>query len=278
MLSNFSDESSLAVWEIIAGSIGTIRNRLSITDEDEKLRNAIKTFVLKLINIQLERLEWDEVMGEPHLDSLLRTLIIGLASSAEDQKSVTKALELYKQKQLNNHHINPDLSGIVYSVVARYGGKKEYKELLQLYKQTHSGDEKLALTAGMTSFIQPEIIKSGLELIKSDTIRLQDTGYWLAYSFMNRFSRKLTWDWLKENWDWLKENNGTDLRFARMPVYAARNFQDEKMLKEYKKFFEAKMEPMIDRSYKQGLEIIETNTAWHSRDSKTAYNWFKAQQ
>jgi aminopeptidase N len=278
LLANFSDESSLAVWEIIAGSIGTIRNRLSQNDEDENLRNAMKSFVLMLVDRQLGRLGWDEIKGETHLDSLLRPLIIGLASSSEDQNTISKALELYKLKMTDNHHINPDLRGTIYSVVARYGGRKEFNELLDLYTKTHSGDEKLALTAGMTSFKQPEIIKEVLALIKTDTIRLQDTGYWLAYSFMNRFSRKLTWDWLVQNWGWLKENNGTDMSFARMPVYAARNFSDDMMLKEYKKFFESKMEPMIDRSFKQGLEIIETNTAWHNRDSQKALNWFKSRQ
>lgn len=278
LLANFSDESSLAVWEIIAGSIGTIRNRLSKNDLDENLRNAMKPFVLMLIDKQLQRLGWEEVKDEPHLDSLLRPLIIGIASSIDNPSTISKALELYKLNQSEKRHINPDLRGIVYSVVARYGGHKEYDQLLQLYKRTHSGDEKLSLTAGMTSFRQPEIIKEVLGLIKSDTIRLQDTGYWIAYSFMNRFSRNLTWEWIVLNWAWLKENNGTDLSFARMPIYAARNFQDEKMLKEYKEFFQSKMEPMIDRSFKQGLEIIETNTAWHGRDTEKALNWFKSRQ
>ncbi len=276
LLTNFSDESSLAAWEIIANSIGTIRNRLSRDDKDETLRDAMKPFVLKLISKQLLRLGWDEVSGEPHLDSLLRPLIIGLASSSDDPDTIYKALDLWRLKINENHRINPDLRGIVYSTVARMGGEKEYNQLLKLYKETHSGDEKLAITAGMTSFKQPEFNKAVLELIKTDTIRLQDTGYWIAYSFMNRHARDITWSWIKENWSWLKKNNGTDLSFARMPVYAARNFSDETMLEDYKLFFESKMEPMIDRSFKQGLEIIETNSAWHKRDTENAHNWFKS--
>lgn len=278
LLAIFTDESSLAAWEIIANSIGTIRNRLSVDDADNTLRDAMKPFILNLISKQLNRLGWNEVVGEPHLDSLLRPLIIGLATASDDPNSISMALNLWEQKIKENYHINPDLRGIIYSTVARKGGQKEYNQLLKLYKETHSGDEKLSITAGMTSFKQPEIIKAVLELIKSDTIRLQDTGYWIAYSFMNRHARKITWTWIKENWSWLKENNGTDLSFSRMPVYAARNFSDDKMLKDYKLFFESKMEPMIDRSFKQGLEIIETNTDWHKRDMATALKWFKSRQ
>jgi len=278
LLKHFSEESSLATWEIIANSLGTIRNRLSENDDDDGLREAMKPFIYKLVDKQLARLGWDTAPGEDHLDSLLRPLIIGLAASSDKPEIIAKAIELYKLKIEKNYHINPDLRGIVYSIIAKNGDKTEYQQLLKLYKNTHSGDEKLSLTAAMTSFKQPELNKAVLELLKTDVIRLQDTGYWIAYSFMNRHSRKITWEWIKTNWDWLKENNGTDLSFSRMPVYAARNFSSDKMLKEYTVFFESKMEPMIDRSFKQGLEIIETNVAWHNRDAKSALDWFKSQQ
>ncbi len=105
---------------------------------------------------------------------------------------------------------------------------------------------------------------------------MQDVAYWIAYSFMNRHAREYSWNWLKENWDWLKERNGTDLSFSRMPVYAARNFADEKMLEEFKDFFGGRLEPMLERSYNQGVEMIETNIEWRKRDSKAALEWFKS--
>ncbi|MDO8265741.1 MAG: M1 family metallopeptidase, partial [Candidatus Saccharibacteria bacterium] len=276
LLEFYRDESSLAVWEIIAGSIGSIRNTLSTSDQDNTLRELMKPFIQNLVQLQLTKLGWTEKKNESHLNTLLRPLILGMAAGSDHEQTITKCLELYRLKIDKNTHINPDLRAIIYSTAARLGGEKEYEELLNLYRTTHSNDEKLSITAAMTSFKQPEINLKVLELMKSREIRLQDLGYWIAYSFMNRHARQMTWEWMKINWSWLKDNIGTDLSFARTPVYAARNFYDEKDFQEYKKFFSANMEPLIDRSYKQGLEIIETNSAWRERDHQLALDWFKS--
>ena len=79
---------------------------------------------------------------------------------------------------------------------------------------------------------------------------------------------------MKNNWQWLKDNLGTDLSFSRMPIYAARVFYDQELIDEYTSFFESKMEPMIERSYNQGLEMAQTSAAWRKRDNIIALDWF----
>lgn len=274
LLQHYSKEDSLSVWEIIATSIGGIRSVLSKTDEDNELRRLMKPYVRELAQAQLKRLGWDEIDGEQHLDKLLRPIIFGMTVGADEEESLKKALQLYQQKIHGDNHINPDLRGIVYSTAARKGGEIEFNELLELYKKTDSSDEKLSITAALTSFRQPELHLRVLEIIKSDTIRLQDASYFIAYSFMNRHARIATWEWMKENWDWLKDKLGSDLSFSRMPIYAARTFAEEKLIREYTEFFESKMEPMIERTFNQGLEMAQTASAWRIRDSKIAYEWF----
>ncbi len=274
LLAHYKDESSLSVWEIITSSIGAIRSSLSTNDDDDTLRDLIKPFVRNLVQGQYKRLGWDKKTSEDHFDTLLRPLIIGLATGSDDKNAVETALGLYKEKLHGESHIDPDLRGIVYSTAARLGGLKEYNELLNIYKSTDSSDEKLAITAALTSFEQSDLHDKVLELIKSDTIRLQDAGYWIAYCFMNRHGRAKTWEWMKENWEWLKKNMGTDLSFSRMPIYAARNFADQKLINNYVEFFSSIMEPLLERSFNQGLEIAQTNTAWRERDSKLALEWF----
>jgi puromycin-sensitive aminopeptidase len=278
LLQHYSKEHSMAVWEIIAASLGSIRVFLSLSDNDESLREAAKPFIRTLVAPQLQRLGWETTADEPHLDTLLRPTILALAAGADDEKTVQHALELYKAKIQDNQHLDPDLRGIVYATAARKGNEQTYNELLGLYTKSNSADEKLSLTSALTSFKQPEIHAKVLELIKTDTVRFQDTGYWIAYSFMNKHSKQATWNWLKENWQWLKQNVGTDLSFYRMPVYAARMFCTEEQKTEYINFFKPLLEPQLQRSYDQGLEMIETHTAWHNRDHQTALEWFKSQQ
>lgn len=276
LMEHYSKEDSLAVWDIIASSIGSIRSVLSKDDKDDSLRDSMKPFVRELTRVQLERLGWEPKENEAHIDTLLRPMIIGLAVISDEGSANKKAEELYDLKINKNGHINPDLRAIVYSNAARKGGQKEYDHLLELYKSTSSSDEKLSITVAMTSFEQTEIHAQVLELIKSDTIRLQDISYWIAYSFMNRHGREMTWKWLKENWDWLRQNLGTDLGFSRMPVYIARSFADDKFTKDFIEFFSSRMEPMLERSFNQGIEIAETASAWRRRDSQIALDWFRA--
>jgi puromycin-sensitive aminopeptidase len=278
LLEHYQKESSLSSWEVIASSIGAIRSTLSKNDHDNELRDLMKPYVQKLVETQIKRLGWDESPNESHLDTLLRPLVLGIAAASDEPKIVEKSLVLYQDKVEGKNHINPDLRGIIYSTAARKGGQKQFDELLKMYINSKSSDEKLSITAGMTSFEQSEIHTQILELFKSDTIRTQDLSYWIAYSMMNRYSRLATWQWLKENWDWLKQKNGTDLSFSRMPIYAARNFASKELLDDYQNFFSSRMEPLIERAYLQGLEMIETSTAWRMRDSEKAHQWFKARQ
>ena len=113
-------------------------------------------------------------------------------------------------------------------------------------------------------------------MINSDAVRLQDVAYWIAYSFMNRHARTQTWQWVKQNWDWLHENLGTDLSFYRMPVYAARAFSDASFIDEYTAFFEPKLSPALERSYKQGLEMLQWQSAWKARDTQAVKSFFKS--
>lgn len=277
LLQHYRDESSLPVWDIIAGSLGQIRTVLSKSDEDNELRELLKPFIRQLVKKQLEHLGLLEKPNEQHLDTLMRPLIVGLAAGADDEQTVQNMQSMYKNRVQENADIDPNLRGVMYSTVARLGGEKEYEEMLRFYRDTNSSDEKLSLTAALTSFEQPEIHNRVLELITGDVIRLQDVSYWLAYSFMNRHSKVATWNWVRNNWEWLRSNIGTDLSFARMPVYAARTFSDLSQLEEYRAFFESHMEPMLERTYAQGVEMIQTNAEWRKRDADAALSWFSRQ-
>ena len=111
-------------------------------------------------------------------------------------------------------------------------------------------------------------------MIKTTDVRNQDAGYWVAYAHMNRFGRDIAWQWMRDNWVWLEKNLGSDLSFSRFPVYAARTFVGKKQLAEFKKFYEPKITPALERSIKQGVEMIQWRTAWYDRDHKDVLEFF----
>ncbi len=269
LLSNYSDEDSSVVWDIIAGNLGELRMVMS-TDE---LRDILKPYVRKLVAKQLKRLGWDPIKDEPYLDSLLRITILSLAASADEPAIVEKLLDSFKQL-VNPDDINPDIRGIVYGTVARLGDEKDFDKLLKLHNTSTSSEDRITIAAALTGFEQPELIDRALSLVTTDDVRLQDAPYWIAYSFMNRHARQTTWEWMKKNWPWLEKNLGTDLSFYRFPIYAARGFSDEVFIKDYMAFFKKVSMPALERSISQGKEMVEWHAAWKKRDFNAIFKFF----
>jgi aminopeptidase 2 len=170
------------------------------------------------------------------------------------------------------------MRGLVFATAARLGDAKTFDKLLAIHNASTSAEERVTLASALTNFKQPELVKRALAMIDTDEVRLQDAMYWVAYSFTNRHARKATWEWMTSHWDWLKENLGTDLAFSRLPLYAARVSSDAAFLETYTKFFEPILEPTIERTYRQGHEMIEWQAAWRTRDLNAIKAYFATQQ
>ncbi len=288
-ISNFKNEDNYAVWDAISMTIGALKMAM---DNDE-LRESMKPYKRKLIATQLKRLGWERVANESHFDRLLRPIILGMASSADEPAIVKHCLNLFASIEHNKElspdfvvnpsqrkvkrgiDIDPDLRGTVYGTVARLGNADDFEKLLRLHNESSLSEERVTLSAALTGFKDPKIIERALGIIDTDSVRLQDVTYWIAYSFLNHNAKRQTWEWLKDHWDWLETSFGSDLSFYRMPVYVGRAFSDEAFLEEYKAFFLPRMSITLERTYKQGIEMIQWQSAWKKRSLKEVKTFFK---
>ncbi len=269
LLASYEDEDNAAVWGTIVGGIADIRRVM----DDADLRQAMKPFILELSAKQLKRLGWKEKAGEDHFDTLLRPTILGLNAGADHPEVVEEALRQFN-KAKSPTDIHPDVRGLIYDTAVRRGDEQVFDKLIEWYKTTDSADERVTLAAAIVFFKQPELIKAALAMIQTPHVRLQDIGYWVAYSFMNYHGKQQTWEWMTHHWDWLKSNLENDLSFHRFPNYSARSSSDREFLKDYKAFFAARNTPALNRSIKQGIETITWQAAWRERDIKDTKRFF----
>lgn len=269
LLESYKNEDDNAVWDVISANIIAIRNVMN----DEDLREDMKPYIRTLVTSQLARLGWEEIEGESYFDKLLRPTILGLASGADESSVVDEALRRFKAMK-RPEDLPPDLRSVIYATAARHGDSATFDKLLEMHNTTTSSEERTTLALALTNFKQPELVARALALITTDAVRLQDTIYWIAYSFANRFARDATWKWLVKNWQWLKDQMGSDLGFSRFPIYAARCFSDPAFIPKYKDFFESVMTPGLKRSYLQGLEMIEWQSEWRKRDLALVKTFF----
>lgn len=270
LLESYRDEYDSAVWDVIAAQIASVKGVMN----DDELREDMKPYVRALVTKQLARLSWEARPDEPYLDSLLRPTILSLASAADETSVVDEALRRFKAMK-RPQDLPPDVRGVIYDTAARHGDVQTFEKMLAMHNESTSSEERLTLSAALTNFEQPELYKRALSIIDTDAVRIQDAMYWIAYSFGNRFARKATWEWLVEHWGWIKTSMGTDLAFSRFPIYAARAFSDASFLPTYKAFFESVMSPMLQRTFKQGVEIIEWQSEWKKRDLALIKTFFK---
>jgi len=268
----FNREDNNAVWDIIASSISSVRGVM----DDEELREDMKPFIRKLTALQLERLGWKEKKDETYFDKLLRPTIIGMNAAADNPEVVKECLARFESMK-DPEDLEPDLRGIIYSTAVRHGDKKTFDKLFKLHEESTLSEERTTIAAALTGFKQPELVDKALALINSPSVRLQDVSYWVAYSFMNRFSRDKTWEWMTKNWDWLGDNLGTDMSFNRFPMYAANAYSNREFLNKYEAFFLPRLSPAFERSVKQGIEVLHWQSAWKERDFKEVSAFFKHQ-
>ena len=261
LLTAYENEDNSAVWDIIAGNIGEIRRVM----DDQDVRDAMKPFIIKLTAKESYRLGWEEKTTDSYFDKLLRPLIIGLNAGSDEHFTVKECLRLFDTMKVPED-LPPDLRGTIYVTAARNGDSKTFDKLLRIHNASTSSEERTMLASALTSFKQPAIIKKALNMIPTDTIRRQDAMYWLAYSFANHHAKRAAWDWMVKHWDWLDKELGSDLSFYRTPLYAGRSFSEPEFKTTYHDFFKDKKSPGLDRSIKQGAEMLAWQIGWKQRE------------
>lgn len=266
-LKQFNDETSEPVWSSIAGCLADIRHVLG-----DDVRQKIKPFTRRLIDEQLNRLGWHESKDESHYDRLLRPLILGFASGADHLVVLSEAKKRF-DSAANISDIDSNLRNMIIASVSHRGGEYEYGRLLEMLQSSSSPEDKVILAHGLSNFRHPAQYKASLKLIKTDLVRLQDVHYWLIYSLANPEARDATWDWIKSNWSWIRDNLKNDSIYLRLPVYVAKAYNKNEFLKAYQDFFDNIHEPAIERSIKQGVDIIEFQSAWRVRDEQAVLDW-----
>ncbi|HEV2402897.1 MAG TPA: M1 family metallopeptidase [Candidatus Saccharimonadales bacterium] len=271
LLEAYNHEDDNAVWDVMVGSLSALR----VVMNDEVLREALKPYARALSAQQLRRLGWAPKKNEPYFDSLLRPTILGLNAVSDEPTVVKEALSRFSAMK-RSEDIPPDIRSVIYATAARKGNAATFDKLLELYHATASSEEQVTICMALTGFEQIALIERALSLITTDSVRLQDALYWVAYSFSNRHAREATWQWLLGHWRWLKDNLGRDMGFSRLPIYAASGRSDSTFLKDYTVFFDRVTEPSLERSIKQGVEIIEWQSEWRRRDLAAVKAYFKS--
>ncbi|MEK7071520.1 MAG: ERAP1-like C-terminal domain-containing protein, partial [Patescibacteria group bacterium] len=176
---------------------------------------------------------------------------------------------------IGGKHVNPDIRGAVYAVVAKNGGKKEYESLIKLYKKETLHEEKNRIGSALGDFPDPKILKLACEFAKSKNVRVQDTVSIISSVGLNPAGRDVWLYFITKNWKMLVSRYGEGGHTLARVVKAIGGSAEEKHFKYFKKFFKTHDAPGAKRAIEQVLERLEGNVLWLKRDKEKISNFLK---
>ncbi len=234
LLAHYENETSEAVWGLIAMIIGELKK---FVEPDSKEEAALRSLSGTLAVKQFTRLDWDHKDGESENDTKLRSMVISLMLYSESPVVVEEALRRFHAAPIEE--LNPELRATLLSAAVRYSDDNSVVDsLLAVHASTASSELRQDIAMAITSTKDPAVLSRVLELVKdSRVVRRQDAARWIVWTLRNREGRALTWQWLQDNWSWIEENFGSDKSYDAYPRYVASCLMTKQELEEYHAFF-----------------------------------------
>jgi len=269
-LSAYKKEDNYTVWLELAIGLGRLEQLLAKTNIKKELDNLI----LSLFSPLAEKLGWNPKKGEAHTNILLRSLAISRAGRSGDKKIIVEAKKKFVTMQ-KGEHINPDLRGAIYSIIAKRGGEKEFNKFIEKYKKESLHEEKNRIGNALGDFSDLELLKITCKFSFSDSVRKQDAISILSSIGGNPMGRDIWLNFIKKNWKTLVSRYGDGGHTLARLVKAISGSAEEKHLKSFKKFFTTHDAPGAKRAIEQVKERLEGNVEWLKRDKKIIEKFLK---
>ncbi len=269
-LDAYKHENNYTVWLEIASGLARLKQLLANSGTDEKLDKLI----LELFSPLAQKLGWTKKEGEHHTDALLRSLAIDRAGQTGDKKIIAEARKKFAQIKKGSH-VSPDLRGAIYSIVATWGGPKEYDEFLKLYKKETLHEEKNRIGGCLGDFRNKKLLARACAFAMSSDVRPQDSVGILSGVGANPAGRDIWWNFMKKNWKTLVTRYGEGGLTLGRAMKAIGGSAESKHLHGIKKFFATHEAPGAKRSIDQVLERLEGNILWLKRDRKIIGEFLK---
>ena len=267
---SYKGEVDSSVWSDLSTNLRGMENLV----QDQPFFPQFRSFAGALFQQIAGQVGWDARPGEGHLDSLLRTTVLGQAGSYGDPQVLAEAKARFARFLNEPTSLHPDLRGLVYSLNAQEGDRSTYDALWELEKKADLHEERMRLLGALTRFHQKDILQDVLERSMSPEVRSQDSVLVVISVAGNRHGKELAWEFIKANWDELDRRYGRG-GFAIMRLVSVTGaFTTPEKATEVEEFFRDHPAPSAQRTIQQSLERIRLNVKWLESNRQGLAGWF----
>ncbi|MGX5376915.1 M1 family metallopeptidase [Ligilactobacillus sp. LYQ135] len=257
LMSHFDNSSSYIVNDALFAIADDLKKFVKPGSDDEK---NLKKFVNELSEKKFERLGIEAKDNDDNDAILGRPTIVKAALYAKNEKAIKAAHEMFNAHKNEIATIPASVRPyVMMSEVINYGNEDLYNTLLNEYRKTSDGMYQRDICTALTATSDKHFIEELLDQFKNaDTIKPQDLREWYVGLLQNNDGQQAAWDWMRNNWDWMSKTVGGDMEFHTYITYTANTFYTQERYKEFKQFFEPKVNtPGLTREIQMDIKVIE---------------------
>jgi puromycin-sensitive aminopeptidase len=197
LLKLYRNETDLNVWTAMLSSLHYLNRAAS---QEDRLR--LQAFVRGLVGPASARLGWSPQPSEPELTSQLRgELITGLGTLGEDSATRVEARRAYKQYKGNRDSVDRNVVPALISIVAHFGGRREYEEFWSNFKTAKTPQEEQRYLFALAAFREAHLIDQTLALTLNGEVRSQNAPYLMRALLFNVDGHERAWAFMKDHWE-----------------------------------------------------------------------------
>ena len=267
---SYAGETDASVWSDLASNLRDIEQLIA----DEPVRPAYQRFGRELFAPAARRAGWTPRPDDGHLDSLLRSTVLGQSGTYNDPETLAQATDLFQRYLSDPDAVHPDLRGVVFSLAAQAGDRATYDQLWGLEERARLQEEKIRLLLAMSRFQDVNLLNDTLERSLSSRVRSQDTITVVAGVAANPAGRGPAWEFVKSNWaEFDRRYGGGGFGLMRL-VSIVNGFTTEEGMADVEKFFTDNPAPAAERTIRQALERMRLNIRWLEQNRPALNAWF----
>ncbi|EGI68003.1 PREDICTED: puromycin-sensitive aminopeptidase [Acromyrmex echinatior] len=273
LMQAFLHEDNYTVWSTIVNILSKIGILISHLDFEDSLK-AFGRNLFREVNV---RLGWNPKPNESHLNTLLRSLVLGRMAALNDQDTIEEAKRRFELHVNGTTTLAADLRSPVYRAVLSVGDANTYDTMLKLYKEADLQEEKERILRALGAIKDETLLRKVLDFSMSEEVRAQDTVFAIMSVSLSYKGRLMAWNFFKEKWKTLLDRYEGGFLLARLIKFTTENFVTEEQAKDVESFFEGHPTPGTERTVQQCVESIRLNAAWLNREKDSIRKYLTTQ-
>ena len=245
---------------------------------------AYKSYMAAAIEPLYTRLGYDEIPGEPVVDSLLRVAVLDLACGLGHPDCVARSVALLQQwKDASDPDLEDPIPSYARSTALctaiAAGSSSDWDFVYQRYLASNNPTIKVTFLEVLSCSTEDWVLERylGMSLTEESGVKKAD-GYRVISGVATKtLGRYVAWNWIRDNWAQLRLyfDNGLSTRFKIVISSVADDFNTAFDLKELEEFVEENEGNLgsAEGTALQMVEVTQGNVLWMSSHYTEVVAW-----